>query len=143
MVVDAHDQPVGAVLDALNAYVVRKIGQDSVWLFAGPNGFQEAGIDFYHSAVDCSDARMIVTSSGQGLLFYAQVHSGVVFYTRIVDPLQVVAVPVHAYEHVAPGQDATQPAVCAPLEAGNQSVGVVTAVVDPTLATLATPFRIK
>jgi hypothetical protein len=143
MVVDAHDQPVGAVVDALNAYVTRKIGQDSVWLFAGPNGFQEAEIDFYHTATDCSDARMVVTSSGQGLVFYAQVHSGVAFYTRTVDPSQMIAVPVHAYEHFAPGQDASQPGVCAPLEAGNQSVGVVTAVVDQTLSTLATPFRIK
>jgi hypothetical protein len=123
--------------------VIRKVGQDSLWFFAGPSGFQEAELDFYHTATNCSDSRMVVTSSGQGLVFYAQVHSGVMYYTRAVDPSQLIAVPIHAFERFMPGQDASQPGVCAPLEAGNQSVGVVTAVVDPTLVTLTAPFRIK
>jgi hypothetical protein len=131
------------VLDALNGVVLRKLGNDQVWLYAPPSGFLETGIDFYHTAADCSDPRLLASSQGQGLIFYGQVHSGAVFYTKTVDPQMTVAVPVHAIEHFDAGQGALQPGVCTPFEGGDQSVGPVTTATDPSLTTLVAPFRIK
>jgi hypothetical protein len=53
------------------------------------------------------------------------------------------SVNVQSFEHFEAGQDATAPGVCSPWDAPGMSVGVVTAVSDPVLATLALPLRIK
>jgi hypothetical protein len=134
------------VLDALNAVVLRKFGNDHVWLYAPPSGFLDSGIDFYHTAEDCSDARLLFSSQGQGLIFYGQPHHGAVFYTTTTDPQGTIAVPIHAIEHFDAGQDATvppSPATCQPFDGGTMSVGPVTTATDPALSTLVAPFRIK
>jgi hypothetical protein len=52
-------------------------------------------------------------------------------------------VPVVAVERFAKGQDATQPGACTLEDHGSASLGVVTMVIDPALANLVLPLRLK
>ena len=144
LVVDAVGQHVGAVTDVYNGYVVRKEGDDMVWFAAPYSGLPVAPTIFFHVEADCGGERYLQTMGGQGLAYFAKVHRGVVFYTRTLDPWGAIAVPVHSYEVVGPTEDATRPGrQCFPYDGRTNSLGVVTTVFDPALASLMPPFRIK
>ena len=68
---------------------------------------------------------------------------GTVFYTKTVDPAATAQVPILAYEHFEPTDDATHPGVCTPYDVGLASLGVVTTATDSVLANLALPLRLK
>jgi hypothetical protein len=145
LVVDANGQEVGILTDPMNGTVVRKVGNDAVWFTAPASGIPEGPINLFHSSPTCSDERyvQIMNGGGQGLVFFAQVHSGAIFYTKTLDPFFTVSVPIHAYEHFNPGQDATQAGPCIPWEGGNRSLGVVSTAIDPAVSTFVAPLRIR
>jgi hypothetical protein len=146
LLVDQNNQEVGVATDPFSGIVARKVGEDYVVFFASPNGPDETALDFYHATPDCSGPRYLPISGGRGFAYYAQVHHGAVFFTKTpaTDATGAPAsVNVQSFEHFEAGQDATAPGVCSPWDAAGMSVGVVTAVSDPVLATLALPLRIK
>lgn len=146
LLVDQNNQEVGVATDPFSGIVARKVGQDYVVFFASPSGPDETALDFYHTSLDCSGPRYLSISGGRGFAYYAQVHHGAVFFTKTpaTDALGApTAVDVHSFEHFEAGQDAMAPGVCSPWDAAGMSVGVVTAVSDPVLATLSLPLRIK
>lgn len=142
-VVDSLGQPVGTAIDPLNGLVARNVGGDWLLFLAPAAGFAPAPINFFHSAVDCSDSRYLLTTPTQGLVYFALVHGSTLFYTRTVDPLMQISVPIHAFEQVGAGQDANLLGTCTPFEGATRSMGVVTAVTDPAFGALAPPFRIQ
>jgi collagen triple helix repeat protein len=144
LVVDAAGQEVGTVTDAYNGLVVRKVGDDVVWFPASYSGVVRETTIFFHLEADCGGERYFQTIGGRGLAYFGKVHGSVVFYTRILDPWRVIALPVLSYEVVEPTEDATLPAKqCVPYDGRANSLGVVTSVSDPALASLIPPFRIK
>lgn len=143
LVVDSIGQQVGYPVDPLNGMVVRKEGGDAVLFVAPQSGFQAAPIIFFHQSADCTDDRYLQITDGQGLVFFGQVHGGAVFYTKTLDPFFQVSVPIHAYEQIPAGQDATLAGVCTPWDGGNARLGVVTTAIDPALATLVPPFQVQ
>lgn len=146
LLVDQNNQEVGVTTDPYSGIVVRKVGQDYVVFFASPSGPDGGPIDFYHTTADCSGDRYVSISGGRGFAFFAQVHQGAVIFTKTpaMDALGApTAVDVHSVEHIGAAQDAMLPGVCEAGEGLGMSVGVVTAVNDPVLASLALPLRIK
>jgi collagen triple helix repeat protein len=140
-VVDDSDTYVGTVIEPFNAVVARKAGKDTVWFMAPPTGIVDFGVDFYHNDAGCGDTRMLPPSAGQGLVFFGTVHNGVVYYTKSIDMSTMVSYV--AYEHFAPGEDASLPGRCLPLEPGSMPLGPAESSADPVLATLKLPLRIK
>jgi hypothetical protein len=142
LVVDDAGQDVGYVVDAYNGYVIRKAGTDMVWFTAPQSGLSADPIIFFYTEPNCLGQRHVPTMGGQGLAYYAQVHRGVLFFTKTTD--LTVSLPVLSYEAFGPNQDATLRGVCrvAPVDTF-RSVGAVTAVLDPLLTNLIAPFRIK
>ena len=113
MLVDFYNQPVGVLVDSVNAFVLRKVGDDWVWLFAPPAGFPEQEIIFYHQSPRCDDARLFLNAPTQGLAFPGQVHSGTLFYTKVVDPsLSNIAVTLRGQERFPANIVATSPTTC-------------------------------
>lgn len=144
LVVDAQGSEIGMATDPFSGVVLRRAGEDLVIFFASPNGPAKGPIEFYHTDANCQSERYMSTSYARGFTPFALVHKGVVFYTKALDPDGTVQVPVLSYERFEADQDATQPGTCLPW-AGlpTLSLGVVTAVSDPVLATPALPYRIK
>jgi hypothetical protein len=144
LVVDAVGQEVGVVTDVYNGYVVRRVGDDMVWFAAPSSGLPVAPTIFFHLDAECGGERYLQNIGGQGLAYFAKVHRGVVFYTRTLDPLRAIAIPVQSYEVVGPTEDARLPGRrCVPYDGSTNSIGVVTTVFEPALALLIPPFRIK
>jgi hypothetical protein len=146
LLVDQNNQEVGVPTDPYSGIVLRKVGQDHVVFFASPGGPDEGTIDFFHTTADCSGDRYLGISGGRGFAYYALIHRGAVFFTKTpaTDPLGVpAAVDVHSFERVEAGQDAMAPGSCNPYVQDGANVGVVTAVSDSVLASLALPLRIK
>jgi Collagen triple helix repeat (20 copies) len=143
-VVDQNNVAVGTLTDAFGGSVMRQAGNDSIvfWVTA-TGGLFTSPIDFYHSTTDCSDSRYIGISGGSGFAYSAYARPGALFYTTTQDPNGLVQVPILAYEHFETTDDATQPGTCVPLNAGNASIGVVTTVLDPSLAHLVMPLRVQ
>src|SRR6267143_813404 len=143
-VVDALGTEIGVATDPFSGIVMRRANLDTVIFFASPNGPYGGPIDFYHMAPDCSDSRYLPTSFARGLAYYAQVHKGVMFYTKTLDPDGTVQVPIGAVEHVGENDDATQPGVCTPsVGSSTASLGPAEAVADPVIAGLTPPLRVK
>jgi hypothetical protein len=130
-------------IDPINAFVARKENQDTVYFYAPPSGIPETPIEFYHHDPACGDARLLPASPGQGLVVQAYVHSGAVFYTTTVDSNPAANVAVLAKEHFDAGQDATAAGACQPFDVGAFPVGPATTALEPSLATLALPLRVK
>jgi hypothetical protein len=145
MLVDHNDQLVGAIVDSFNAYVIRKVGNDWLALFAPPSGFVEGEVTFLHKSAACDDDRLLLTSFTQGLVYPAQVHSGSIFYTKTLDPNNQIAVTVLGQERFTAGQDASAPGTCEayPYSAFPQSVGPVVTATDSALTTFVAPFKVK
>jgi hypothetical protein len=144
LVVDAAGREVGMATDPFNGIVMRRVGTDMVTFFASPNGPASSSITFYHTDETCQSERYMSTSYARGFTPFAQVHRGVVYFTRTIDPDGTVQVPILSYEQFQSDEDATQPGACLPWTGpSTASLGVVTAVSDPALASAATPFRIK
>jgi hypothetical protein len=76
-------------------------------------------------------------------VFPAQVLGPNVFYTKTLDPLGTIAVPVWSLEQLNAGQDPALPGACTPWDGSRYSVGPVTMTVDQALASLVTPFHVK
>ena len=111
--------------------------------FASPGGPTVGTMDFYHATSDCSDSRHLQIMGGVGFAYFASVRGGMAFYTKTLDPTGTLQIPIMAYEHFEPGEDATQPGVCLPIAGGAASLGVVTMTTDPVLTNLALPLRFK
>jgi len=141
-VVDQNGVTVGTLTDAFNGVVTRDLGNDTVMFWVWTGGLYTSSIDFYHTKSDCSDSRYIGTS-GSGFAYSAYVRPGAFFYTTTVDPTGQLMVPIHAYEHFEPTDDATQPGTCVPFEGGMASIGPVTTVIVSALANLALPLRMQ
>jgi hypothetical protein len=140
MLVDANNQTIGVLVDSFGSTVLRKVGNDWLWLTTPRMGFVERDVTFYHAKGDCTDARLgIVDESSQQYAFWGELHSGALFYAKGVSTANVVA-----YETFAAGVDATNLGVCHQLQNGSdQVVGVIEMTVDPALLTVTTPFKIK
>jgi hypothetical protein len=134
---------VGVALEPFSGLVLRRVGADAIVFFASLGGPVAGPIDFYHSTSDCSDSRYIPISGGAGFSYFATIRGGTAFYTKTMDPTGTVQVPVLAYEHFEANDDATQPGVCTPYDAGNASLGVLTMASDPAIANLALPLLLK
>jgi collagen triple helix repeat protein len=143
LVVDQDGQEVGVATEPFSGLVLRHVGADAVVFFATAAGPVTASIDFFHTAVDCTDARYLGISGGAGLASFASVHGTSIFYTKTMDPNQTEQVPIRAYEHFEQNEDATLAGVCTPYDGGTASLGVVTMVNDPVLANLRLPLRIR
>jgi len=141
--VDQDGQEVGVATDPFGGLVLRHVGDDAVLFFVSPAGPAAGAIDFYHTREDCGDDRYLAISGGAGFAYYAYVHGGSLFYTRMQDPGMTVQVPIRAYEHFEQNEDAVLTGRCTVLDGGTASLGRVTAVSDPTLANLRLPLRIK
>jgi hypothetical protein len=144
-VVDKNGQYVGTVVDPAQAFVLRKVGDDWVWLFVPPAGFQEADLDFYYSDARCTSEPMFLASNSQGLSFPGVVHRGQLFYTTAVNPTGMQTnVHILGRRHFAAGQLTTDPSVnCEEFDLDMQAAGLVKTASDPAIGTLAAPFRIK
>ena len=143
MLFDQNDQEVGRVTDLFSGFIVRRVGNDVLALYAAPSGVLAGPIDFYHSTADCSDNRYLPIMGGAGFAYFTWPRGGTLFYTKAVDTASTPQLPIKAYEHFEVTDDATHPGVCTPYEAGLASIGVVTTATDPVLASLALPLKVK
>jgi hypothetical protein len=142
MVVDQNGQEVGIATDPNSGVIFRRFGSDPVVFFASIYGPTSGPIDFYHSTSDCTDSRYLPISSS-GFAYFATVRGDTAFYTKAVDPAGTTQVPILAYEHFEPTDDAMKHGTCMPYNVGTASLGVVTTATDPMLANLALPLRLK
>jgi hypothetical protein len=60
-----------------------------------------------------------------------------------LDPYGWIALPAHSFELIGPTEDATLPGPCVAYDGRTMSMGLVTTFLDPALASLIAPFRIK
>jgi hypothetical protein len=136
---------VGVATDPYGGLVMRRVGADSVVFFASPNGPDSGPIEFYHTTSDCSGARYLHTGYQRGLAYFAQVHVGTIFYTKVADPMAQLQVPVGSIERFEANEDALLPGgTCNVADPGRtESAGVATSFTDPVLAGLTLPLRIK
>jgi hypothetical protein len=146
-VVDANDQSVGVLVDPIFGNVLRKVGSDWVWFNAPMTGIAETDIAFYHLDAHCNDARVFLASSTAGLAYGGLMHSGVLFYTKAVDPQNLNGTAtILALETFHAGEPVTSNITrCVTLDmpATNQSVGAVEGVADPAFSGLVAPYHIK
>jgi len=140
-IVDALGVELGVATEPYSGMVMHKVGDDTVVVFASPQGFARGPIDFYHLSDDCSGARHVI-SYQRGFAYYAQVNNGTLYYTTTLDPDSTLLVTYGSVERVDVGQDASLPGVCTPMM-GQLSLGVAKAVYDPLVAAAVTPFRFK
>jgi hypothetical protein len=141
VVVDANGQEVGALLDAMNGYVIRKVNGDPVFFAARSDGLlPPAELFFLHNTSNCSGDRYLQITGDHSLAYLASVRGNQFFYTKATDAIGIV---VQAYEHFEADQDAMQRGTCTPWEGGEWTVGVATSAVDQTLTPLALPLRVK
>ena len=143
IVVDADGREVGTLTDAHNGHVVRRAGDDMVWFVAPRSGLEPTQTVFFHAQADCSGDRLLLTVGGQGLAYFARVHSSAVFYTKTLDPYGQIAIPIVAAEVIGPNDDAMLRGQCVPYDGGARSLGVVTSHLDPSLGALTAPFRVR
>ena len=142
-IVDQNGQEVGIATDPFAGLLMRHEGTDIVMFFASASGPSTGPLDFFHAAADCSDSRYLPIQGGAGFTYFASVHGGAVFYTTAIDPNVTPQVAIHAYEHFEQNDDATRPGVCTPVDGGMASLGTAIMALDPALANLALPLRIK
>jgi hypothetical protein len=143
LVVDAAGQDVGYAIDVYNSYVARKAGNETVWLVAPTDGLPRDVMYFFHTEPSCGGERYVQTMAVRGFAYFAQVHDGVMTFTKTIDPYGANALPVLSYELIGATEDAMLPGRCLPMDGRLISLGVATTVFDPALATLIPPFRIK
>jgi len=143
LVVDANGTEVGMLIDAMYGTVLRIVGEDAVTFTAPAAGLEAGALIFFHTSTDCLDQRYMRNSGGVGFVHYAQLHGGMVFYTKLAKQYDDAAVTINAFELVAPNQDPMQPGKCYVNEMGQGSYGPVTMVVDEALGHLAAPLRVK
>jgi hypothetical protein len=136
---------VGVASDPYGGLVMRRVGPDTVVFYASPNGPDANPIEFYHTTNDCSGDRYLHTGYQRGLAYFAQVHLGTIFYTKVADPMAQLQVQVGSVERFEANEDAMLgPGTCKEAEPGRvESAGVATASTDPVLVGLTLPLRIK
>ena len=143
VVVDANGTAIGIATDPYSGTVMRRAGEDTVFFSISASGLAGGAI-FYHTQPDCSDSRLVETRYAGGFAYPAQVHNGLIFYTRTLDPNAVVQVPAAAYEVVEGTANAMQPGTCVAFPSPvYTSLGPVTVFDDPQLATVKAPVQIK
>jgi hypothetical protein len=142
-VVDQLGVDVGVATEPFSGLLVRRVGNDSIFFFASPNGPVAGPLDFYHATDNCSDSRYLQVMGGAGFVYFASVRGGTAFYTKTMDPTGTLQIPILAVEHFEVNEDATQPGTCNLVSVTPGAYGVLTTATDPALANLALPLRLK
>lgn len=134
MLVDSLGQPVGAVIDPLSGSVVRKVGDEVLYVWATPAGF--APPIFYHQDPNCGDSRYVWPSSGI-FATNAQIHGTTAYYSKeAAAPVNVAAIEMLPVDPAAPR-------ICQPYGVYTFTLSKVVEVADPALGALVAPFQIK